>query len=151
MSELGTDREVLLVEYQEICASRRHDDVSKWTVVTLVFASASATIAWTASTFLNLVWLAFLVAGTVVWVGAKSLEQTRAAYKIRMSRCAEIEQLLSMDHHSRIQKHSGLTYRGELPYPAGLTAQLLWSAKALAVTLMAAAPIVAVGTLLGRV
>lgn len=148
MVELGIDRDVLLVEYQEICASRRHDDVSKWTVVALVFAGSSATVAWTASNFPNLVWLALLIAGTLVWVGTKSFEQTRAAYKIRMSRCSEIEEVLSMDHHRRIQKHSGLTYRGELPYPAGLTAQLLWCAKALATTLFIAAPIMGVATLL---
>jgi hypothetical protein len=107
--------DVLLVEYQEIAAYQRHDDSTKWTIVALTFTGAAA----------------------LVCVGARSYEQFQAASRIRLTRSAQIEDRLHMDHHSRIHRHSLDDYDGDLPYPGGFAPNLVRFSKMAAVGLLA--------------
>jgi hypothetical protein len=129
--------DVLLVEYQEIAAYQRHDDSTKWTIVALTFTGAAAAIGWTATTFPYLIGVACLLAAALVCVGARSYEQFQAASRIRLTRSAQIEDRLHMDHHSRIHRHSLDDYDGDLPYPGGFAPNLVRFSKMAAVGLLA--------------
>jgi len=116
---------VVLAEYQEVCTYHRHEDSIKWTIVTLTFTGAAASIAWTAVSLPYAVCLALLLASGLVWVGKRAYCQLQAASKIRLSRAHEIENELGMSNHTRIAEHDERAgYTGELTYPGGLAETL---------------------------
>jgi hypothetical protein len=135
----GDRVKTLLAEYAEICAYQRHEDSMKWTVAGLTYTGAAASIAWTATTFPYLLGLALIVAGGLIWVGARVYEQFHVATRIRLERAIEIERELKlMDHHTRVDRHNvARGYVGELPYVGGLAWRLIATSKVLSIVLTA--------------